>query len=270
MTFDQLLQDSTNRLRAAGIKTARLDSLILLEITTKKDRLWLLAHGDEEVSSEPTKDVQRLVAQRANRIPLAYLTKHQEFYGRTFTVSSDVLIPRPETEEIIEAAKKINAKKILDVGTGSGAIAVTLALETNANITATDISPRALKIAKANAKTLHAPVAFVQSDLLKNIDGQFDLIVANLPYVDPVWNRSPETNYEPKLALFAQHEGLDLIYKLITQAPHILTASGHVILEADPRQHKAIVAFAKAFTAKTRNFVVELKLKPRSLAEPVL
>jgi release factor glutamine methyltransferase len=144
---------------------------------------------------------------------------------------------------------QLNSKKpsILDLGTGSGAIAITLALELpNTEITASDISDKALAVAKQNAERLGATVEFVKSDLLQNIcNKQFDIIVTNLPYVDPAWETSPEIVHEPETALFATDSGLELVKKLIEQSPNHLTMNGLLVLELDPRQIKTVKKIAE-------------------------
>ncbi|MBR5389609.1 HemK family protein methyltransferase [Candidatus Saccharibacteria bacterium] len=193
--------------------------------------------------------------------PKAYKDGFKEFFGRDFLVSSDVLIPRPETETAIEIILSLAGKpyingvtvpervlpekpRILDVGTGSGCIAITLKLELpEADLYACDVSSAALKIAMENAKKLTADVEFVKSDLLDNIDGHFDVIVANLPYVDRNWPWNSGIEHEPELALYAENGGLEIIYKLLEQVEH---RTKYLILEADPVQHEKIISKAKS------------------------
>jgi len=185
------------------------------------------------------------------------------FYGRDFTVTPDVLIPRPETEMVIDAVLSLVGKpflpgvkpskakvpkdcKILDVGTGSGCIAVTLKKElSEARISASDISEEALTVARENAAKFNAIVNFMKSDLLDGINGDFDIIVANLPYVDENWDwiNKEALSAEPALALYAKDGGLELIKKLIRQASE--RENKYLILEADPSQHEEITGFAK-------------------------
>jgi release factor glutamine methyltransferase len=269
MTIHQWLSNATSSLQAAGIPSARLDAELILAHVLKKDRTWLIAHASDTLpvdedsafpaeraktneqlaasASETTGGVERanqLVRKRAQRIPLGYLLGHKEFYGRDFIVNEQVLIPRPETEAMIESLQRIASQKdgaLLDVGTGSGCIAITAKLELpKLTVIAADISDPALDIAKLNAIKLGADVTFISSDLLSSIDGTFDYILSNLPYVDPEWERSPETNYEPPLALFAKDHGLALINRLITDAPKHLADNGYFLLEADPEQHESI------------------------------
>lgn len=262
MNIQAFLTQSTKAMQAAGITTARLDCLVLIAHVLKKDKTWLLANLDYGLLPTELQSLQSLIKKRTQRQPLAYLIGHKEFYGRDFFVSPDVLIPRPETETLIELTKKQQPATILDVGTGSGVIAITLALETTAQVTASDVSKKALAIAQKNAHSLGASVTFMESSLFAHIADRFDCIVANLPYVSRDWQRSPETNAEPALALFATDYGLELIKSLIAQAPSHLNPSGDLLLEADPRQHKAIqkVAQKHGLTIKTTtDFVLHFK-----------
>ena len=226
----------------------QLDAELILAHVVAKERIFLHAHPDFELQPNQIERADQLLARRANGEPLAYITGVKDFYGRQFTVSKDVLIPRPETEALIEIAKRINPANILDVGTGSGCIAITLAKELpNAEIVAVDISEKALKVAQKNAEQHHAEVVFLQSDLLKNLPdtAKFNLIVANLPYVDKNWAwLGAELAFEPELALYAEDGGLQQIKNLIYQSPAHLLSDGHLILEADRSQHQKIIDFA--------------------------
>lgn len=243
------------------------------------DPSWLIIHGDEKISERDQDDIvvqcaSYNVERRQEGLPLAYVLNGQDFYGRTFWLGDAeedrVLIPRPETEQTIDIIKKINPKTILDVGTGSGCIAITLALELpNATIEACDISENALYVARENAWSLgvevkghhdynqlryekqlsnggyHNAVNFIKSDLLSNITKIPDLIVANLPYVDENWDwiDKKALSYEPRQALYADDGGLALIKKLIDQAA--AKKIKYLILEADPCQHKNLKNYAK-------------------------
>lgn len=261
MTLGVWLITATAQLAEAGVVTARLDSLVLLADALDKDKSWVLAHGDGDLPANILPDLQTKIAARAARQPLAYIRGVQEFYGRDFTVNPHVLIPRPETEMLIELLKEYRPARILDVGTGSGAIAITAALELpGSHVEACDISQTALTITAKNAQILGAAVTFFESDLLANVTNNYDAIVANLPYVDSSWQRSPETNAEPKLALFAADGGLEIIKRLLAQTPDYLCSNGYLLLEADPRQHAAIIAAAASFRhVTTKNFVVALQ-----------
>ena len=195
-------------------------------------------------------------------LPKAYKLGHQNFYGRDFLVTPDVLIPRPETEQIIDAVLNLAGKPylpgikpgknqlpenplILDVGTGSGCIAITLKKELpNAQVYATDISESALKVAQKNAQNHDASISLIISHLLNNVKLTPNIIVANLPYVDETWDwlDKEALSHEPKTALYAEDHGLKLIKELITQS--ITRNIPRLILEADPCQHKEIINFA--------------------------
>ncbi|HET9412420.1 MAG TPA: peptide chain release factor N(5)-glutamine methyltransferase [Candidatus Saccharimonadales bacterium] len=262
MTIGVFLQQQTKSLGVVGITTPRLDVLVLLSDQLKKDKSWILAHLDMPLNFFQHYKLRKQCKRRSKHVPLAYIRKKQQFYGRYFTVTPDVLIPRPESETIIEIVKKYSPASLLDVGTGSGCIAITAKLELPAcAVAASDISQQALNIAAGNNCSLGTDVDFWKSDLLSKVPGKFDMIVANLPYVDRSWERSPETRVEPKIALFASNGGLDIIYKLLLQAPRRLTKQGLLVLEADPRQHAAIIKAAKPHFGhvSTDGFIVVLR-----------
>jgi len=245
MTVAEWLTNTSTQFAQAGISAARLDAEIILAHTLRKSRTWLHAHGDEELSPRLVEIADARLDLRLDRTPIAYIIGHKEFYTRSFKVTPSVLIPRPESESLIELLKKhipTDAKRLVDVGTGSGCLGVTAKLEfPELNVTLADISRHALKVAESNATSLRAKVTLVQSNLLAQTPGIFDVIIANLPYVDEDWERSPETDKEPGLALFADNNGLALIEQLLAQLPEILSPSGLVLLEADPYQHEAII-----------------------------
>ena len=204
-----------------------------------------------------------------------------DFYGRDFIVTPEVLIPRPETEMMVDAVLNLMGKpilpgvkpsrpklpqncSILDVGTGSGCMAVSLALELpEARVTACDISDTALEIAKENAKNLGAEVKFVKSDLMNEIKGDFDIVVANLPYVNKNWDwiDKKALSAEPVIALYAEDGGLALIKKLINQASKHKVY--YLILEADPCQHGRVLKYANIHNyqlLETRGFILTFTL----------
>lgn len=241
-------------LKNAAKTIDRLDAELILAHSFGKERTFLHAHPDYELGPAQIAQAGQYLQRRAQDEPLAYIIGSKDFYGRQFDVTPDVLIPRPETEALIEAAKRLKPAKILDVGTGSGCIAITLAKELpEAQITGVDISPRALEIAQKNAQKHHAKVVFRQSDLLKGLSEaeKYDLVVANLPYVDRNWPwLGSELAFEPETALYAEDGGLELIKELIRQAPAHLEPRGYLLLEADRSQHAKITAFAR----ETGNF----------------
>lgn len=227
--------------------------LIFFEnFANKANSTFLVLHGDEEmrVSDFDIKRAEKMIKMRREGMPIAYILQKKEFYGRDFLLGDPktVLIPRPETETIIDLTKQLKPKprKILDVGTGSGCIAITLGLEVpKAQIIGLDISKKALEIANKNKEKFGLDnVHFLRSDLMKNIEGNFDLIVANLPYVDKKWQwlDLKSLSFEPGLALYAEDAGLKLIYELFDQ---VKMRCKKIMLEADPCQHKAIKNHAK-------------------------
>ena len=233
-------------LKQAKSKISSLDAeLILLDILSQTDRTWLITHADYELSEAEQQKADQYLKRREGKEPLAYILGYKEFYGRKFKVTPDVLIPRPETEDIFDLIPN-NAKIICDIGTGSGCIGITAKLEhPDKTVICSDISKPALEIAKENTKALHADIEFVQSDLLEQITTKPDLIIANLPYVDPNWDwlDHQSLDYEPDLALYASEEGLELINRLIAEAD--VKNIKYLILEADPCQHAKIINDAK-------------------------
>ncbi len=259
------LRDAAEEFASAGIASALLDAEIILAHTLRRSRTWLHAHSDDVLDAR-IEDIANARAQlRLDRTPVAYIIGHKEFYGRLFKVAPSVLIPRPESEEIITLLKTYvpkGAHTLIDVGTGSGCLGITAKLELpELEVTLADISRHALKVAEANAETLNATVTVMKSDLLESIPAPYDIVIANLPYVDEAWERSPETNHEPKLALFADNGGLKLINRLLEQLPGALTAGGITLIEADPEQHPRIIAAAKKYSLShitTSGYIVVL------------
>jgi release factor glutamine methyltransferase len=252
------IQQAAVQLAGVGIGTAKLDAEIILAHTLRKPRTYLHAHGDEHLTYRDFEIAEARLSLRLDRTPIAYIIGHKEFYGRPFKVTPATLIPRPETEMMItllgdvlpetQALIEEPVKRLVDVGTGSGILGITAKLEhPEFDVTLADISRHALTVAGQNSKTLGADVTLLQSDLLQQYPLFADVILANLPYVDPTWERSPETEYEPSEALFAKDDGLYLIFKLIEQTDKKLHPGGYLFLEADPRQHNQIVTFAKKY-----------------------
>lgn len=267
MQISHWLTLAEKRLSSVSIPSAQLDAELILITILAKPRTYLHAHPEEIMDDTQLKEAAQLLDRRLDREPLAYIFGKKEFYGRDFIVNSDTLIPRPESETIIDILKEQNIDNytMIDVGTGSGALAVTLKLEfPNSQMIATDVSEAALHVAKQNATTLGATVTFYKSNLLSNLPNEIepDIIVANLPYVDVSWQVSPETVFEPQLALFADDNGLALIKQLIKQARGHLPTDGALVLEADPRQHEAIISYGAAHSfqlQKVQDFIVILQ-----------
>ena len=247
MIISEWLKIATKSLKTANIPSARLDAELILANTLRKNRTYLHAHLDEEIDPRRFDIANARLDLRLDRVPIAYILGYKEFYGRRFTVSPSVLIPRPESEDLISlflelTASEIAEKVLIDVGTGSGCLGITAKLErSNLSVILSDVSKPALNIAEKNANALNADVHIQQQSLLNGQLKPVDYIFANLPYVDKNWDVSPELQYEPDIALFAEDEGLKLILRLISQAPRCLTSEGLLFIEADPQQHNRII-----------------------------
>ena len=248
----EALQAAIARLTAEHVPSPRLNAETLLMFTLNCDRAHLYAHPERELTREEQSRYEEALTQRSKGVPAQYITGHQEFWGLDLIVSPAVLIPRPETEHLIEAvlplAKPMRAPKIADVGTGSGAIALALAKELpNAEIHATDNSPAALEIAEANAARLqlefsskdHYPpqrrIFFHDTDLLNGLEaGTFDFVVSNPPYVSLSEEDEVQLEvrkFEPRAAVFAGSTGLEVIEKLIPAARAAMKPGGYLVME---------------------------------------
>ena len=240
-------------LAAARATLPASEARLLLGHVMVRPAAWLIAHDDEVLDEDALLRFASLVARRKGGEPVAYLVGHREFYGREFAVSPDVLIPRPETEMLVEIplAKEVGAgttatgaARILDLGTGSGCIAITLALEIpSAQVSAVDASDAALRVARKNAERLGASLRLLQSDWFDGLAGEcFDLIVANPPYVaaaDPHLGAG-DLRHEPRLALASGADGLDAIRRIVAAAPQHLAAGGQLWLEHGYDQADAV------------------------------
>jgi release factor glutamine methyltransferase len=237
MTIQTALLQGTKLFEEDSIAAPRLTSEVLLSHALHRERQYLYAHPEEELSELAWIHYGRYLHERLQGKPTQYITGRQEFYGREFRVTPDVLIPRPETEHLVEASlKRIQpGDAVLDVGTGSGAIAVSIALESSGQVYATDISPAALRIASENARKLHAPIRFIAADLASCFANErFDVIASNPPYVpktdQPALQREVR-DYEPEAALFAGPSGLEIYERLIPEAQRVLRPGGWLLLE---------------------------------------
>jgi release factor glutamine methyltransferase len=261
---------SDENLRATATRDAELLLLHILQIP----RTSLIAHPDQELSPSQRAAYENSIARRLRHEPVQYITGQQEFYGLTLKVTPAVLIPRPETEHLVEAVLKLlptnKSVKIADIGTGSGAIAIALAAHLpQAAITALDISPEALTIATINARehNVAGRIRFLQSDLLSALDHEaetFDAIVSNPPYVaesDHVTLHPQVRDYEPATALFAGETGLDIYHRLIPQAHNALKPTGLLALEIGHGQQDAIASLLQ--TWRNVSFINDLQQIPR-------
>ncbi|MHB0939828.1 MAG: peptide chain release factor N(5)-glutamine methyltransferase [Armatimonadota bacterium] len=254
-TIHELLSEAIPRLQAAGVDTPRLDAEVLLAHVLGRERAWVWAHPEVVLSAADEERFRALLERRLQREPLAYLLGEREFYGRPFFVTPAVLVPRPETELLVEAvvqwARERGAATLADVGAGSGAIAVTLALELpRAQIVAVDLSSAALEITRRNAERhgVLDRLTLLEGDLLAPVRqagvAPLDAVVANLPYIaeEDYLTLMPEVReHEPALALRAEEGGLALIRRLIAQAPPLLARDGLLALEVGAGQADAVV-----------------------------
>ena len=237
MTIGTALLQGTRLLEEAQVAVPRLTAEVLLGHALRVERVYLFAHPEQELSEVGWIHYGRYLHERIGGKPTQYITHRQEFYGREFRVTPDVLIPRPETEHVVEMALAIarGARRLVDVGTGSGALAVTLQCEVGAEVWATDISTAALAVAAGNAAQLAARVTFVACDLLAALgSGTMDLVVSNPPYV-PLAQREglqrEVRDWEPATALFAGETGFEIYGRLVAEAPRVLRPGGWLILE---------------------------------------
>lgn len=253
-TISETLNLAIQELRAAGVPNDLLDSQTLLAAALGKDRTYLIINFSEQLTSEALEKYQALINRRTTGEPLQYITGRQEFFGLEFMVTPDVLIPRPETEllveEMLRLAQGINQPLIIDVGTGSGCIAISLARELEgAKVIAIDISVGALRVARSNAQKheLQNQVAFIEGDLFSGIEAgtKADLIVSNPPYIAaeelPGLQREVR-DWEPKTALTDFGDGLEFYRRLLREAPAYLKPGGHFICEMGYRQSAKIQA----------------------------
>lgn len=252
MTIREALRLAAARLEQAGVPDADVDAAYLLASVLKEDTLAMRINGHRELAAPQRAAFDAFCDRRAAREPLQYILGETEFMGLTFHVEPGVLIPRADTEILVEKALawiKPGAR-VLDIGTGSGAIAVSLAkLGRQAQVTAVDVSDRALEIARRNAERNGAAVEFVKSDCFSALKGRkYDMIVSNPPYIseDEMRGLMPEVMCEPELALFGGADGLDFYRRISREAPEYLNEGGCLLFEIGWLQKDAVSALVKA------------------------
>jgi release factor glutamine methyltransferase len=275
-----------HQLRQAGVPEARREAGSLVAFVLDRDRSFIVSHAEDSIGEEPAARLSVYLDRRAQGEPLQYITGHQEFYGLDFEVNSDVLIPRPETELLIERALRLVAGReaaplICDVGTGSGCIVITLLHELcefpDARAVAVDISPAALAVAKRNAAShgLNERVDFVMSDCFASLDqddptqSAFDLIVSNPPYVEEpsVAGLQREVrDFEPRVALLAGEDGLTVIRRLLFEAPRFLKTGGYLLFEIGFTQSKKVKQLIDRRRWKLLDVHTDLQGIPRTVA----
>lgn len=242
MKYRELYEKGYNILAKANIADATIDARLLLEFVCHTDRNYLYAHGDEQINDIMSQMYELCINKRAQHIPLQHITGQQEFMGLNFFVNENVLIPRQDTEVLVEEAMLHieDGGAMLDLCTGSGCVLISVARYKNDLTTiGADISPKALEVAKRNADNLlntdncQKPV-FIESNLFDNIDGKFDIITANPPYIKTEVIESLEKEvkeHDPMLALDGGEDGLDLIKRIVEKAPEYLVEGGWLLLE---------------------------------------
>lgn len=241
MTIKETIRKGMIILKTNNITEPSIKSRLIMQYVLNKPREYLVVHDKEELTLRQEVNYFKAIKKLCQGIPIQHITNRQEFMKMTFYVDENVLIPRPDTEilveEVIKIAKKINAKKILDLCTGSGAIAISLAKYINkSNITAVDISKKALNVAKLNAKNneVEDRIIFVESDLFKNLKKEkYDIIVSNPPYIkkEVLKKLDKEVQKEPNLALNGGYDGLDFYRKIINKADEYLKFNGYLCFE---------------------------------------
>jgi release factor glutamine methyltransferase len=255
MTIGEWVTQTVEALHGSGITTARLDVLVLLADELQLDKSWILAHPEHILQIEQLEKLSTKIVQRANHTPLAYIRGHAEFYGRDFMVNEHVLVPRPESESMVELLKELKLddrrSTIIDVGTGSGCLAITAKFELPlAQLYAIDIDENCIEITKQNANRLGADISALRGDLLGSFPPiDFNLqplvILANLPYVPNDYPINKAAKHEPKLALFSGKDGLDHYQRLFTEARLLPNLPEIIITEALSTQHDELARIAK-------------------------
>jgi release factor glutamine methyltransferase len=251
MNIELWLETSIAKLEDAGVSTAKLDAEVLLADTLSKDRSWLHAHPEHSLQGPTLQKLDTQIDRRAEHEPIAYIRGKSEFYGREFIVSADTLQPRPETETMIDMIKELSSIKVIDVGTGSGCIAITAKLELPASdVLACDISDACIDIAKKNSDNLSADIEVVKSDLIADINVKKlkeSTLACNLPYVPLDFNINEAARHEPDLALFGGQDGLDYYRQMFEQIISLPPQFKPVVVltESMPTQHDALALIAR-------------------------
>jgi release factor glutamine methyltransferase len=282
LTIDEALRDAAEALRASGVREARREAASLLSHALARERTLLITHADERLTAEQLHTYLSLVERRASGEPLQYIKGSQEFYGLDFEVTPDVLIPRPETELLVETALEIlkgtDSPLVCDVGTGSGCIAVSL-LRTrpDARAVALDVSPPALEVAARNAACngVADRITFLVSDCFdafasgEHGETRFDLVASNPPYIaeDDLEGLQREVrDHEPRGALTPGGDGLSVIRRLVSDAPRHLKPGGHLLMEIGFDQHESVAALIDARVWTLLGIRRDLQGIPRTVA----
>lgn len=246
MTIGEWVRLATARLDQAGIGAARLEAQLLAAHVELRDRSWVLAHPEAPLAEHAA---EGLLQRRESGEPLAYLLGWREFYGRRFAVDRRVLIPRHETETLVEVALNFPGGRVLDLCCGSGCVGLTLALERPAwRVVLSDVSPDALAVAERNRSDLDAGAALACCDLVGGISGPFDLVVSNPPYVARGDALPREVaDFEPALALFADEDGLSIYRRMAAELPRVMAPEGVLLTEIGDGMELAVAGCFEAW-----------------------
>ena len=262
MTIKTALALATKKLATKKISSASLDAELLLSFILQKPKIFLYAHNEQELNARQENNFKRAINRRLKHEPIASITGQKEFFGLTFQVNKKVLIPRPETEllveEVISYTNNKSTKRLVDIGTGSGCIAIAIKkYRPELEVTAADKSLVAINTARINARSNKTKIKIIQSDLIKKIPNKkIDIITANLPYLPTARKTHKDLSYEPKMALFSGQDGLDLYTKLFKQISQLRQTPQLILCEIDPSQNTKIKKLANTllpeYSAETK------------------
>ncbi|MCY4597805.1 MAG: peptide chain release factor N(5)-glutamine methyltransferase [Bryobacterales bacterium] len=251
MNLEETLREAAATLRSHRVEVPELTARVLLAHALERDQSWLAAHSDEPITEDRRQGYAEMIRTRCEGLPTQYICGYQEFFELAIHVTPDVLIPRPETEHLVEAAiaRVRPGDRVADIGTGSGAIAIAVARSSPGSvISASDLSCRALRVAAANATRLESSVQFCQGDLAGPFrQGSFDVVVSNPPYVPrkDMGGLQRELRHEPSIALFGGEDGLRIVGRLVHDAPRILKPGGWFLAEIGFNSRPAIEAMLR-------------------------
>ena len=272
MKLKKVLANTANKLSESGIEGAARDARILTAYALQIPISELSLKINEQVSGEMTSKLEKLILRRTHREPISKILGRREFWGRTFSINESVLDPRGDTETLIEFVIEKPVKSVLELGTGSGAIAITLACEwKEVHVTAIDISKEALSLAKSNAEKFNVQnkIDFFKSDWFEVVKGSFDLIISNPPYIGLIEKdeiSSEVIKYDPEISLFAGPDGLDAYRRIIPSLPKFLNPDGFVALETGASQSNQVRNMMNAVGFIDVKIVKDLSGKDRLVA----
>ncbi len=267
MTINAWLLEAQQTLRANGIDSARIDSLLLLEYSLGLDRAHILANPDVEISPENIRNLNNVFRRRLKHEPIAYIRGYSEFYGYNFLVNSNVLIPRPESESFINVIKTLYSNyvninspsksqldshqrwSIADIGTGCGAIGISVKLELpDMSVDLVDIDSKALTVAKTNVDKFTLNISIIESDLIASLANSYDVLLCNLPYVPDDYEINQAAKFEPKIALFGGSDGLNIYRKLFKQLLNRSNMPLYILYESLLFQHETLAKIAAEYS----------------------